>query len=353
MPWGAAAAVAGAVVTSQAMKSSASTAADAQARAAQTSADAQVRAAEIAAEQAKFRPVGMSTRFGTSYFNKDDQGNITTAGYNLSPELKAIQDYAMQQAAAGQTDTNTLLGLGRGYFAQTPEAAAQDYMSKQRALYAPAQEQQLAAIRNRLAQSGRAGLSVGGTESGNIQASNPELQAYYNALAQQESQLAANADLAAQQRITFGQGLLSNAYSPIATPLGLAGTTEQLGQGAFDLGVNLGGRQTQANQAGAQLYASGMTNAANTQAAGQLGAARTMQAANAYSPLGASLTGLGQQLGGTGQLGSWFNSMLSAPKTGQTTNWFGGTVNDPTYGAGTAYNNMTSGEIANMQQYGI
>lgn len=317
MPWGAAAAVGGALLTSSAMKGAASTAADAQARAAQASADAQIEAAKIAAEASKFRPVGMSTRFGTSYFNKDAEGNITTAGYTLSPELKAIQDYAMEQAKLGQADTETLLGLGRGYFAPTPEAAAADYMAKQRALYAPSREQQLSAIRNRLAQSGRTGLSVGGTESGSMQATNPELAAYYNALAQQETQLAANADLAAQQRIQFGQGLLSSAYSPISTPLGLAGSTESMGQGAFDLGVNLGGRQTQANQTAAQLYATGMSNAAATQAAGQTGAAKTMQLANAYSPYGAILTGLGQQMGtsGGGKLGSWFNSLISSSST--------------------------------------
>jgi len=308
----------GALLSGSANKSAASTSANAQVAAANASAQAQLEAARIAAEQAKFRPVGMTTRFGTSYFNKDAEGNISTAGYNLSPELKAIQDYAMSQAAAGQEDTTGLLGLGRGYLAQSPEAAAQDYMAKQRALYAPSREQQLAAIRNRLAQSGRAGLSVGGTEAGNIQASNPELQAYYNALAQQESQLAANADLAAQQRITFGQGLLSSAYSPIATPLGLAGTTETMGQGAFDLGVNLGGRQTQANQAAAQLYATGATNAAQALQTGSVNAARTTQLANQYSPYGAALTGFGQQIGtsGTsGKLGSWFNSLLGGSST--------------------------------------
>lgn len=314
MPWGAAAAVAGAVITSQAMKGSASSAADAQRAAADSSAAAQIEAARINAEASKFRPVGISTRFGTSTFTKDEEGNIKEAGYTLSPELKAIQDYAMEQAAAGQADTTGLLGLGRGYLATSPEAAAQDYMAKQRALYAPGREQQLAALRNQQLQTGRAGLATGGTVGG-MAATNPEMAAYYNALAQQEAQLAANADLAAQQRITFGQGLLSSAYSPIATPLGLAGQTESMGQGAFDLGVNLGGRQTQANQAAAQLYQTGATNAANTLYAGQVGAARTTQAANAYSPVGAALTGIGQQMGTSGgaggQLGSWFNNMLT------------------------------------------
>lgn len=335
MPWGAAAAVAGAVITSQAMKGSASSAADAQSRAAATSAEAQVRAAEIAAEQAKFRPVGVSTRFGTSNFTMDPEtGYLKDAGYTLSPELKAMQDFAMQQAQAGQADTTGLLGLGRGYLATSPEAAAADYMAKQRALYAPAQEQQLAALRNQQLQTGRSGLATGGT-TGGMAATNPEMAAYYNALAQQESQLAANADLAAQQRITFGQGLLSSAYSPISTPLGLAGSMETMGQNAFDLGVNLGGRQTQANQTSAQLYQSGMTNAANTLASGQAAAARTTQAANAYSPFGAALTGIGQQIGtsGSGQLGSWFNNMIG----GNTT---------PTAFADYGYNNIQSGYVA-------
>jgi hypothetical protein len=41
------------------------------------------------------------------------------------------------------------------------------------------------------------------------------------------------------------------------------------------------------------------------------------------------------------------------PGLGQTTNSFGKVIADPTYGTGNAYSNMTPGEIANMQQYGV
>lgn len=41
------------------------------------------------------------------------------------------------------------------------------------------------------------------------------------------------------------------------------------------------------------------------------------------------------------------------PGLGETTNSFGQIIQDPTYGTGNAYNNMSSGEIANMQQYGV
>lgn len=334
--WAAAATVAGAYLTSQSNKSAAQTAADAQRSAAQTSADAQVRAAEIAAEQAKFRPVGMSTRFGTSTFTEDPEtGYLKSAGYTLSPELKAMQDYAMQQAQAGQEDTTGLLKLGRGYLATSPEAAAADYVAKQRALYAPGQEQQLAAIRNQQLQTGRAGLATGGTVGG-MAATNPEMAAYYNALAQQEAQLAANADQAAQQRITFGQGLLSSAYNPISTPLGLASTMETMGQEPFTLGMNVGGRQTQANQAAAGLYQTGVTNAANTLAAGQTRAAQTLQPSQAMNPYGSALTNLGQQLSTSGnqqKLSSWFNNMIGGDET-------------PTAFSDYGYNNINSGYVA-------
>jgi hypothetical protein len=41
------------------------------------------------------------------------------------------------------------------------------------------------------------------------------------------------------------------------------------------------------------------------------------------------------------------------PGLGETTNSFGKVIKDPTYGSGNAYNSMTPGELANMQQYGV
>jgi hypothetical protein len=66
--------------------------------AAQKLADAQIEAAKIAAEAAKFKPVGVSARFGTSNFGYDENGNLTTAGYTASPEIKALQDSLMGAA---------------------------------------------------------------------------------------------------------------------------------------------------------------------------------------------------------------------------------------------------------------
>jgi len=78
------------------------------------------------ARMAQFTPVGISTRFGTSNFGFDDNGKLSSAGYTLSPELKALQNYVMSQAGAGQADTSRLLSLGRCYLSTSAEEAAQE-----------------------------------------------------------------------------------------------------------------------------------------------------------------------------------------------------------------------------------
>ena len=324
MPWGAAAAaaatVAGSYISSQANKSAANTAAD-----------AQRYAADQAAQAQQFRPIGVTTGFGSSQFTQGPYGP-ESATYELTPELKAIRDRMLSQAgtynpeAIGQAaqplmgGAQGLFSLGQQYLATSPQQAAADYLTQQRALLAPSQEAALTKVRGGLFGSGRAGLGVN-TGTGSAPA-NPELQAYYNALAQQEAQLAANADLYGQQRTQFGAGLLGTGgtllgqvpalttagYGPLQTQLGLAGTIEGMGQQALDIGAQLGGRTATAGQGVGQSLLSG-----------GLAAAQTQYGANAYSPTGAALTGLGSSItpGSTNQLGSWFNNMINYGGTPQ------------------------------------
>lgn len=275
----------------------------------------QLAASQQAAANAQFRPVGITTRFGQSDFQFNDQGNLTGAGYTVSPELRAIQDRLMTQAqsydptlVANQAQAfapaaQQLFGLGSQYLAASPEQARQDYMTTQLAALAPSREQQLANVRNRLFQTGRQGLAVGGTNAGNMAATNPELAAYYNAIAQQDLNLAAGAEQQAQARTQFGAGLFgtgasllaqipgltSAAYSPLQTQIGLAGTIENLGQQPLDLGAQLGGRSAQAGAASGQLLSQGASNAALTGLAGQI----AQQGVNATRN-----TALTNQLGG-------------------------------------------------------
>ena len=284
-------------------------------KAANTSAQAQLEAARIAADAAKFRPVGVTTRYGSSNFQTDDQGNLIGAGYNVSPELRAYQDQlqaltgqqlqqglmAPQQYEPLQGAAGGLFSLGQQYLSQSPQEAAQKYMEQQQNLLAPSRERQYAQLQNQLFQTGRGGLSVGGTglrPSGaqGLGASNPELEAYYNALAQQDAQLAAQAQQAGQQQTAFGAGLFGSgsqllgqyqagqvgALSPFQTSLGLGGTIEQMGQQGLEIGSALGGKSATAG-----------ANVGQSLLQGGLSAAKTAQAGNAYNPLANVLQGVG------------------------------------------------------------
>jgi hypothetical protein len=262
--------------------------------AARTSANAQLQSSQIAADAQKFRPVGVTSRFGSSNFGFDDNGYLSSAGYTPSSELLGYQDFLSGQGAQTQQDVSGLLSLGRGYLAEDPNAVKQRYIQQQRALLAPENEQALAGIRNNLFQQGRGGLATGATNEGGMAATNPEMAAYYNALAKQNAALTAGADQASQQQITFGQGLLSSAYSPLQTNVGLQGTFEQLAQSPLDIGAQLGGR---AATAGA--------NVGQSLLAGGLAAAKSNYAADAYSPWGSVISGAASNPQVQNALGQW------------------------------------------------
>ena len=261
-----------------------------QADAASSAARSNVQAAKIAAEAQKFRPVGVTTRFGTSNFTVDPTtGNLVSAGYNVSPEVAAIRDRLLSQAGTtglttaeqAQAAQQGLFNLGQQYLAQSPEAAAQQWMSAQQAALAPSNEKALAGIRQNLFNTGRGGLAV--AQGGDMGAANPELQAYYNALAQQNLNLASQAQQQGRAQTQFGAGLF-----------GTAQTLESAGQNALTLGANLGGQVTQ-----------DAANAANTIYRAQTAANQ----ANAYSPVGSMLTGAA----GNQQLMSGLGKLFSSP----------------------------------------
>lgn len=270
--------------------------------AANQAAEQQRQAGITSANIAGFRPVGMTTRFGTSNFTREiDPATgtpyISSAGYTAAPELSGLQDrlfgqfggsYDQAQNIAGQYAplsgaSNSLFNLGQQYLAQSPDQAAQQYITSQQGLLAGGREQQLAGVRNSLFQSGRSGLATGGTSTG-MQATNPEMAAYYNAIANQDLQLAANAQQQGQQRTQFGASLFgtgagllgtqvqgqAGAYAPLQTQLGLSGQVETMAQQPYQLGLQLGTAQQPGQSVGAQGMLSGALQGANTQYQGQL-----------------------------------------------------------------------------------
>jgi len=287
---------------------------DATRSAARTSANAQLEAARIAADAARFRPVGITTRYGTSNFQTDAQGNVIGAGYEVSPELRAYQDrlqaltggaltqaeQAQQQYAPLQQGAQGLFGLGQQYLQQTPQQVAAQYMQQQQDLLAPSRERSMAQLQNQLYQQGRGGLSVGATGmrpsgAAGFGAASPEMEAYYNALAQQDAQLAANAQSEGQRNVAFGAGLLGSgsqlmgqyqsgqvsALNPFTTYLGSGSTLEQLGQQPLEMGSALGGRAATAG-----------SNVGQALLTGGMGAALTQQQAASYNPFATALSGL-------------------------------------------------------------
>ena len=409
---------------------------------------AQQRQAGIdAANVSAFRPVGMTTRFGTSQFTREiDPATgvpyISAASYTPAGELSALQnrlfgrfgdalslaeqqqlaaaplgagaqrlfglseailptsvarapsaealDLAAQyrQAAAGLAPTtytptaapeaisyaNQLRTLA-GQVTPTsydPTAAAQQYFQQQQALLQPSREAQLSGIQSGLFARGRGGLGVR-TGTGGAPTS-PELQAYYNALAQQDAQLAAQStdvararlaqdiglgtqlggqalatqtqaeqlarqnmlqnlgtsldfrqraygtsasaeDLARQrfmQDVGLGSGLfgtagsllgqqaglISGAYAPLQTQLGLSGQVEQMSMQPYQLGIQLGQAQQPGQTAGAQTLYGGAVAGAQTQYGANL-AAQQMNNQFLSSLIGSSVGALGAPGGGT------------------------------------------------------
>jgi len=281
-------------------------------KAAQTQADAQLQAAQIAAEESRFRPVAITTGFGRSAFETGEDGRVSGASYELNPELAALRDQLMQQAMTrgfGLTEQGLgaaegLFGLGQQYMAQTPEQAAQQWMQTQQAALAPQREQAMSGLMNRLAQTGTQGLGVAQAGGG---MANPLAQAFANAQAQQDLQLAAQAQEQGRAQTQFGTGLFSDAlrlaggaYSPLNVQLQQAQGIEGMGQQALELGSALGGRI--ANPEGARAL----------QVGGNL-AAQTLADVQRYNPTATALMGLAQNQQVTQGLGNWISGFNVGP----------------------------------------
>lgn len=315
--------------------------ADAAKSAASTSAKAQVKAGREAAIAAAFRPVGISTLYGTSNFTttidpKTGLPTVTAAGYTASPEIQALQQrlaalYGQnlglaemaQPAAAG------LFNLGAGYLSESPEAARQRIFDQLQAARLPAQIQE----ENRLAATafgrGRTGVSISGIGQ-------PELYALARAREAQRAADIYDAEKQAQQQISFGTGLMgtglklpTTALGGFQTAFGTQADLEKLAMQPLELGANLGGRNVNTTGANALLQAG--LGAAQTQYGANLAQIAGLQSAT--KPLGSladqylkslfpstsySGTGLGYDASG-------MNPYAYTPQAATWNDMFGGT----------------------------
>jgi hypothetical protein len=255
---------------------------------------------------------------GGSLMSAPIQGGASAAAQAFNNRLSGIGGAALPSSLEGSATPEA-----RAYYNQLSNtanqvmptsydttAAAQRYMQQQQSLLAPQREQQLASIRNQLQQTGRSGLATGATSAGGLAATNPEMAAYYNSIAQQDAQLGANAQQQARSNLQSDIGLASqlggaglNAFTSSqqqASQNALA--RSQYGSGLLGQGysaANASDQQNfansfQQNQYGSNLVSQGY-NAAN--ASGQQGLSNALQQGQFASNL------IGQGYGATNAAG--------------------------------------------------
>jgi hypothetical protein len=246
-------------------------------KAARTAANAQLRAAEIAAEEQRFRPVGVTTRFGKSQFQFDPEGRLSGAGYEASPEILALQDRlsalygdSLGLAEMAPETAQGLFNLGTGYLSESPEAARQRIFNQLQAVREPAQMREEQRLGAGVFGRGRAGLNISGMGQ-------PELFALAQAREEQRASDALAAEQQAQQQIGFGTGLLSTAYqlpvqalSPFQAQFGTQQLLEEAARAPLDIGAQLGGRSAQAGANVGNTLLQGGQAAANLRLQGSL-----------------------------------------------------------------------------------
>lgn len=294
------------------------TGAKATAKAANVAAAQQAAAAKQAGYAASFRPIGISSRFGTSKFTEEIDPvsklpRVTAAEYTVSPELQAIQDRIMALTGGALTTAEEaqlaaqplgasaqgLFSLGQQYLAESPEQARQRYINQQYALLDPIRQREEERLGAGVFGRGRAGLNISGMGQ-------PELYSLAQARREQDLALAAQAEEAAQQQIGFGAnlfgtgasllgqqyGIPTQALAPLQTYLGTAGTIEEMGQQPFQLGMQVGGASAQAGSAAGNLLGSGLSQAAQTRYQGvQAGNAANAQFLAGLMQAGTTLYG--------------------------------------------------------------
>lgn len=194
-------------------------------------------AAKAAAPGYQFSPIGMTTAFGKATPTFDVNGKLISYDYAATPAVAAQRDALMKLSSqALPTTTN-------------PTDIVNNYISQQQGLLAPGQAQDLARLQAQMAATGRSGLGTGAVAGTSISpalaATNPQLAAYYNSLAQQNQQIAANAP-------TYAQNLLNAQIGTSGTLFGQAQTMETAAQQPLAMGQQLG-----------QAITAGTTNASN------------------------------------------------------------------------------------------
>lgn len=258
--------------------------------AAKKAADKQSQQSEAAAarlaEASKWRATGTTNRYGTSSQTVDpNTGQLTTAKWDMSPEMLARQDRLYKgadQALPANFD---------------PSKATQEQYQLLKDQQAPGVERGYSGLLSNLMGKGTMGLATGGTEGigggVGLRQANPQMEAYFNAVAQQD----ATNMTGAQTQVR------SMMDSDIARSRGLMGSAdgiEDRGISSLDRSIRWAADQRDAQMRGAGGVAE-QSNLASQQTAN----------ANSGSIVGSVLQGAASSPGAAGVVGGMFGTRAS------------------------------------------
>ena len=231
-------------------------------------------AGKTAADLSKFTPFGTKTAFGESKFTYDPTtGQLTGAGYDVAPEVAAERD-RLFKLASGITPTATSMA-----------DYEQQYLTSQRGLLRPEQERQLGSLQERMARTGRSGFGYG--QGTGMMATNPELAAYYNALATQEQTLAANAP-------TYARNLFSADIANLDKLYGQASELEKLGAAPLTTSLDIANKTATAGATQGRFLTEAEKTAADLTARGGLLSASSKT--NMYNELAGAAGAVGKTI---------------------------------------------------------
>jgi hypothetical protein len=270
-------------------------------RAARTTAASNEKATQLAAEEQRFRPVGITSRFGSSQFQFGPEGRLTGAGYQASPEIQALQDRlsvlygdSLGLAEMAPSTARGIFNLGTGYLSESPEAARQRIYDKLQEARLPSQMREEERLAASVFGRGNIGLNISGRGQ-------PGLFALAQAREEQRMQDLLAAEQQAQQQVGFGTSLLGTAYqlpvqalSPFQAQFGTQQLLEESARAPLDIGAQLGGRTAQAGANVGNTLLSGSQNAANLRLQGSM-VTPTLMASNISNISGQLMQGYQQQ----------------------------------------------------------
>lgn len=203
----------------------------------------QMSAEQVAAlkEASKWKAIGTTNRYGASAQTVDPAtGMLTDASWNMSPEMKAYQDrltVGANQALPADFDP-----------AKATEAQYQLLKNQQ----APGVERGYSGLLSNLMGKGTLGLATGGTTglggSTALHQTNPQIEAYLNAVAQQDA-----ANLTGAQ--TQVRSMMDSDINRSNALMGQVGNIENQGNASLDRTIAWGQNQRDANLRGAGAVA--------------------------------------------------------------------------------------------------